>query len=50
MLASYARFLWDAEDEEEKEAKKEYDEMKRKNSPPKLFQEGSHWPPLAAAS
>lgn len=47
MLASYARFLWDAEDEEEKEAKKEYDEM---NSPPKLFQEGSHWPPLAAAS
>lgn len=49
MLASYARFLWDAEDEEEEEVENRY-EIDKTDTPPKFFKEASHWPPLAAAS
>ncbi|KAK4410612.1 hypothetical protein Sango_0134200 [Sesamum angolense] len=54
VLASYARFLWDAEDDEEEE---EADAINSKqaasqtyNSPSKIFHNESHRPPLAAAS
>lgn len=55
MLASYARFLWDAEDIEEEEEEEEEEvenryEIDKTDPPPKFFQEESHWPPLAAAS
>lgn len=50
VLASYARFLWDAEDdeEEEQEVKDQYG-TERNDLPSKFFQQ-AHWPPLAAAS
>ncbi|XP_051119396.1 uncharacterized protein LOC127243431 [Andrographis paniculata] len=48
VLASYARFLWDVEDEENDEAPKI--EHANTSVASQLFQEGSNWPPLAAAS
>ncbi|KAG8379836.1 hypothetical protein BUALT_Bualt07G0130800 [Buddleja alternifolia] len=52
VMASYARFLWDAEDddEDEEEDVKSHYGKETNNSPPKFFQEDTHWPPLAAAS
>lgn len=47
VLASYARFLWDAEEEEEEEAGEE----SFREKPATSFFEGVHSPPpLAAAS
>lgn len=48
MLASYARFLWDAEDEEEEE---EQEEEMYKTAPTSYFHGvPTHPPPIAVAS
>jgi hypothetical protein len=51
VMASYARFLWDAEEEEGEEGEREQNENMSKMSPPTFFH-GSKppLPPLAASS
>jgi hypothetical protein len=48
VLASYARFLWDAEEEEDEEERheSEYSHASSAN----FFQGASHHPPLTAAT
>jgi len=50
LLASYAKFLWDVDEEEEEEEKK--DKMDSSNIPsaPKYLQETPHRAPLAAVN
>lgn len=50
VLASYARFLWDADDDEEEDEVKTQYGMEKNTSPSMFFQNESHWPPIAAAS
>lgn len=53
MLASYARFLWDADDDEEVEEEETVSKhcaMKTNMSSTEFIHRESHWPPLAAAS
>lgn len=57
VLASYARFLWDADDDEEDEAREEAAKafnnqfaVGSNRSPSEFIHAESHWPPLAAAS
>ena len=52
VLASYARFLWDAEDEEEDDDEEDHEEQADLShmSPPNFFNGTAHHSPLTAAS
>ena len=50
VLASYARFLWDAEEEEEEEEDEENQHGTEHSYPPHILLGASHHSPLTAAS
>lgn len=47
-MASYAKFLWDTEDEEDEDCKNEWNH--KQACPTDFFQETYNLPPLTAAS